>query len=197
MALTRFYAYVPYIIYDGTNGADVVATFNAPPWSGLTGGCTASLTSQSGGVAVLHFTGVDGIPANTRDLTLNIGDCLQFNNSPYATPSGTQDLFYTALTNAPAVSTAVKYGGHGQSILGALSVGTTNITVNIKPAQPDTGYVANAFIDGPALALGTVTVGTPVKTSASVVTVPITLGGLLGVTLSSSVVSVEVTAPQA
>jgi hypothetical protein len=191
-SLTKYYGFNPYLVFDGTNAADIVTQFNTGYYSPGTNGCTASLTSQTTTSCVLHMVNYGG-PGLTADLTMNVGDLISYTDMPY--PVASSAVAYQATPISPVAST-VRYGGHGQSILGALVVGSTNIAVTIKPAQPDTGYVANAFIDGPALALGTIAVGTPVKTSASVVTVPITNSGLLTVTLTQSVVSVEVTAPQ-
>lgn len=192
-ALVKYYGFIPYLLYDGTNGADFVATFNSV-YPDYTAGCVASLTSQSGGVAVVHFTNIFYVGSGiTRDLTLNAGDCVSIVNDPSKTPSSGLDLTGTRLGG---IAASVKYGGFGQAVLGVLAVGNNNVAVTIKPAQPDTGYVANAFLDGPALALGSVSMGTPVKTSASVVTVPVNNSGLLPVTLSTSLISVSVTAPQ-
>lgn len=198
-ALSKLYQFTPFIMYDGTNGAAVVAAWNSNPYSGgviYTGGCTASLTSDTAGTAVIHFEMVDGLSGHTRDLTLHAGDGLFLSDNPGINSWTGLSLSYTSLTDPGIAAGAVKYGGFGEGVVGLLTVGSTNIAVTIKPTQPDTGFVASAFLDGPALALGTVTLGTPVKTSASVVTVPVTNSGVLPVTLSSSTVRVNVTAPQ-
>jgi hypothetical protein len=187
-SLIKYYSYTPWLLYDGTNGADVVATFNS--YTVQTAGCAASLISDKNGVAVVHFTDLYFAGSgSSRDITLTAGNCIPISNDPWMTPSSGLDLF-------GARDVAIKYGGHGVAVLGALPVGITNIPVPIKPAQPDLGYVASAFLDGTALALGTVTLGLPVKTSTSVVTVPVINAGLLTVTLAQATVTVDITAPQ-
>jgi len=183
----------------GSSTTDVVAAINTEIYLGSR---TVSVVSDTGTHLQVHVAGPDTTDYN---VDLNVGDWVVWStygpvdyglsNSQYV---GKYSLWSSVIgSNATGVvATKSKYGGYGQSILGSLVVGSTNIAVTIKPAQPDTGYVASAFIDGPALALGTVTVGTPVKTSASVVTVPITNTGLLTLTLTQSVVSVNVTSPQ-
>lgn len=188
-AMSRYYAFTPFLAFDGTNGADLATAFNDSAMYLYTGGCVASLISQTAGVAVVRFT----VPGVSFDITLTAGDLIPINTTPYPIPASSLANSQTALGG---VSSSTKYGGFGQALLGGLTVGSTNIAVTIKPAQPDTGFVASAFLDGPALSLGTITLGTPVKTSATVVTVPVTNSGLLPVTLTSSVVSVSVTAPQ-
>lgn len=195
--VVKFYSYNSYILYDGTNGAAIVAQYNDPTWNVYTGGAIASLVSESGGVAVLHFTNVDyGDITFTGNTTLHTGDYLPVNTNPTVITAVRLGQFETALTSTPAVPASVKYGAYGEALLGALSVGSNNLAVTIKPTQPDTGYVASAFLDGPTLALGTVSLGTPVKTSTSVVTVPVINSGVLPITLSQATITVNVTAPQ-
>lgn len=189
-AMAKFYTYTPYALFDGSNAADVVSTFNAAP-AAYTNGCTGTLLSSSAGTCTIRFSNING--GGTLDVIAITGDCITLNDYPYAIASSVLGLNGTILTNGASI---VKYGGFGQRIIGALAVGSQNLAINIEPVQPDTGYVAKAFLDGPALALGTVTLGTPVKTSASVVTVPVTLTGILPITLSTSTISVNITAPQ-
>lgn len=192
-ALTKIYLYSVFLMYDGANGADIVSTYNSNAWPSLTSGSTATLLSDSGGTAVIRFNLVSLAGGSTTlDLTMHTGDLIPLSDNPSISTSAAIALRGSSLS-VPGVA---RYGGMGEAVLGALSVGNTNLTVTIKPAQPDMGYVASAFLDGPALALGTVTLGTPVILSASTVRVPVTNSGVLPVTLSSSTVTVNVTAPQ-
>lgn len=197
-ALVKKSLYEPFLIFDGSNSTDIVTAYNdqtnvCPNHDRQ--GSTIALTSQTTTSAVFLMSNANGGgPTDTHSFTLAVGDGFTLNGGQGWGTSSSIDLGYVSPGGGTAPS--VKYGGYGESVLGILTVGSTNVAVTIKPAQPDTGYVASAFLDGPALALGTVSVGTPVKTSASVVTVPVTNSGLLPVTLSSSTVSVNVTAPQ-
>lgn len=191
-AMAKFYSYTPFALFDGTNAADVVSSFNAA--TSYNEGCTGSLLSSGAGVCSIRFINVNhGGPSATLDIDMVTGDCIPMNNYPTPVASSILGLYGSILTNGASV---VKYGGFGERLIGGLAVGTQNLAVTIEPAQPDLGYVAKAFLDGPALSLGTVTLGTPVKTSGTVVTVPVILGGLLPITLSTSTISVHVTPPQ-
>lgn len=194
-ALARFYSFTPFCVFDGSNAADLVGTFNTEGVS-YTDGCTASVVSTGAGTATIRFTNIAfGGPTATRDVVLAVGDCIPLNNDPYPVPTSVLNHNSTVINTGPA--SASKYGAFGEAVLGILAVGSTNIAVTIRPTQPDTAYIATAFLDGPALALGSLSLGTPVKTSASVVTVPVVNSGLLPITLSQATVSVHVTAPQA
>jgi hypothetical protein len=86
------------------------------------------------------------------------------------------------------------YGGFGLATLPALAIGNaeTNVPVTIRPAQPDTGYRAEAFAFSGGTVLSAVSVVSVTNTSTSVATVRVrntgllTLSGLLAVHITSA-----------
>lgn len=59
------------VVYDGTNGADLVTYNNSLGPS--SGAGTATLVSESGGEAYITFVGLDGDPTTGAD-TIHVGD---------------------------------------------------------------------------------------------------------------------------